>query len=92
MAEATQSEDTCQRFQSYGFDTHLVQDGHDLDALAAAYITVHRWPQFIEIKTVIGRGIPEVAGTPQVMEKVDKFLKPPKGSVCLPKPSLFLKK
>ena len=67
MAEATQSEDTCQRFQSYGFDTHLVQDGHDLDALAAAYDKARSAtsgkPQFIEIKTVIGRGIPEVAGT-----------------------------
>ena len=67
MAEATQSEDTCQRFQSYGFDTHLVQDGHDLDALAAAYDKARNAtsgkPQFIEIKTVIGRGIPEVAGT-----------------------------
>ena len=67
MAEATQSEDTCQRFQSYGFDTHLVQDGHDLVALAAAYDKARSAtsgkPQFIEIKTVIGRGIPEVAGT-----------------------------
>jgi len=67
MAEATQSEDTCQRFQSYGFDTHLVKDGHDLDALAAAYDKARGAksgkPQFIEIKTVIGRGIPEVAGT-----------------------------
>ncbi len=67
MADATQSEDTCQRFQSYGFETHYVQDGHDLDALADAYgkarSATSGKPQFIEIKTVIGRGIPEVAGT-----------------------------
>ena len=67
MADATQSEDTCQRFQSYGFETHYVQDGHDLDALAAAYdkarTSTSGKPQFIEFKTVIGRGIPEVAGT-----------------------------
>ena len=67
MADATQSENTCQRFESYGFETHLVKDGNDLEALAAAYDNARNStsgkPQFIEIKTLIGKGIPEVAGT-----------------------------
>ena len=67
MADATQSEDTCKRFESYGFETHHISDGHDLDALATAYDKASNStsgkPQFIEIKTLIGKGIPEVAGT-----------------------------
>ena len=67
MADVTQSENTCLRFEAYGFETHLVQDGNDLEALAAAYDAAQNStsgkPQFIEIKTLIGKGIPEVAGT-----------------------------
>ena len=67
MADVTQSENTCQRFEAYGFETHLVENGNDLEALAAAYDAAQNStsgkPQFIEIKTLIGKGIPEVAGT-----------------------------
>jgi transketolase len=67
MADATQSENTCQRFEAYGFETQLVKDGNDLQALASAYdkarSSTSGKPQFIEIKTLIGKGIPEVAGT-----------------------------
>ena len=34
MAEVTQSEDTAQRFEAYGFDVQTV-DGHDMQAVAA---------------------------------------------------------
>ncbi|MDE0819662.1 MAG: transketolase [Opitutales bacterium] len=67
MAEVTQSEDTCERFESYGFDTHYVEEGHDLNALLEAYEKARNntsgKPQFIEVKTIIGKGIPEVSGT-----------------------------
>ena len=67
MADATQSDDACKRFESYGFETHYIKEGNDLDALAAAYDKARNStsgkPQFIEIKTLIGKGIPEVAGT-----------------------------
>ena len=67
MADATQSEDTCKRFEAYGFDTQIVQDGHDLNALCEAYEKARDAssgkPQFIEVKTLIAKGIPEVAGT-----------------------------
>jgi transketolase len=66
MAVKTQSEDTPARFAAMGWDTVTV-DGHDLEAVAAAVEKAkaddNGKPKFIECKTQIGRGIPEVAGT-----------------------------
>lgn len=66
MADKSQSEDTAKRFAAYGWDVVTV-DGHDLSAFAEAYETARSTdngrPKLIEIKTEIGRGIPEVAGT-----------------------------
>jgi transketolase len=66
MAEATQSEDTGKRFQAYGFDVQKI-DGHDMSAFLRALKKAkgrdNGKPQMIIAKTVIGKGIPEVAGT-----------------------------
>jgi transketolase len=65
MASATQSEDTGKRFAAYGFDVQTV-DGHDMPALLAALQKAKNAagkPQFIIARTLIGKGIPEVAGT-----------------------------
>ncbi|MDQ6654687.1 MAG: transketolase [Verrucomicrobiota bacterium] len=66
MASATQSEDTGKRFEAYGFDVQTV-DGHDmtafLDALETAKKRDNGKPQMIIAHTIIGKGIPEVAGT-----------------------------
>ncbi len=66
MAVKTQSEDTPARFAAMGWDTTTI-DGHDLAAVAAAISSAkandNGKPKFIECKTEIGRGIPEVAGT-----------------------------
>jgi len=66
MADRSQSEDTARRFAAYGWDVVTV-DGHDLEAFAQAFeqakTTDNGKPKLIEIKTEIGRGIPEVAGT-----------------------------
>jgi transketolase len=65
-AKVTQSEDTGQRFKGYGFDVQEI-DGHDmqefLDALDIARNRDNGKPQFIIAHTLIGKGIPEVAGT-----------------------------
>ncbi len=65
-AEATQSEDAEARFQAYGFETITV-DGHDLVAILEAFerfkTNDNGRPKFIVAKTLIGKGIPEVAGT-----------------------------
>src|SRR4051812_27013760 len=66
MAKATQSEDTAMRFRAYGFDVQEI-DGNDMQQFIDAYeIAKHRdngKPQFIVAHTLIGKGIPEVAGT-----------------------------
>ncbi len=66
MAEATQSEDTGKRYQAYGFDVQIV-DGQDMAAFLRALRRAKRRdngkPQMIIAHTLIGKGIPEVAGT-----------------------------
>ena len=66
MAKMSQSEDTAERFRAYGFEVQTV-DGHDMEAFLAAFekakTAASGKPQFIVSRTVIGKGIPEVAGT-----------------------------
>src|SRR5881397_3127818 len=65
-AKETQSEETRNRFEAYGFDVQEI-DGEDmqqfLDALNIAKQRDDGKPQFIVAHTLIGKGIPEVAGT-----------------------------
>jgi transketolase len=66
MAIMSQSEDTAERFRAYGYDVHTV-DGNNMEAFfetfeAAKHATSGK-PQFIVSRTLIGKGIPEVAGT-----------------------------
>lgn len=66
MAEVTQSYDACKRFEAFGWDTVRI-DGHDLEAihgaLSAARANRNGRPKLIEAKTLIGKGISQVAGT-----------------------------
>ena len=66
MANVTQSEDTAKRYQAYGFDVQKI-DGHDMTAFLRALNKAKKRdngkPQMIIAKTLIGKGIPEVAGT-----------------------------
>ena len=66
MAEVTQSEDAAAYFASQNWDA-VVIDGHDLTAIAAALQKAksddNGRPKVIIAKTLIGKGIPEVAGT-----------------------------
>jgi transketolase len=65
MASASQSEDTAKRYEAYGFGVQTV-NGNDMTALLAALETAKAAvgkPQLIIAKTLIGKGIPEVAGT-----------------------------
>lgn len=66
MADVTQSYDTKARFESFGWDAVTV-DGHDLnavlEAIESAKANKNGKPKLIEAKTLIGKGIPEVAGT-----------------------------
>ena len=66
MAKETQSENAAGRFTAIGWDV-LTVDGNDMDAFVDAYDRAHAAgsgkPQLIIAKTLIGKGIPEVAGT-----------------------------
>jgi transketolase len=66
MAEVTQSEDAAAYFVSQNWDAVTI-DGHDLDAIASAIAAAksadNGRPKVIIAKTIIGKGIPEVAGT-----------------------------
>ncbi len=63
---ATQSTDFVKYFESIGFDAVQI-NGHDMAAVLAAYnaakTNLNGKPKVIIAKTVIGLGIPEVAGT-----------------------------
>jgi transketolase len=65
-AKETQSEDTGQRFKAYGFDVQEI-DGQDMQQFLNAFEVAKQRdngrPQFIIAHTLIGKGIPEVAGT-----------------------------
>jgi transketolase len=66
MAKMSQSEDTAKRFAGYGFDVQEV-DGNNMEQFLTAFekakgATSGR-PQFIVAHTLIGKSIPEVAGT-----------------------------
>jgi transketolase len=67
MADKTQSENTALRFKAMNWDVQTLTDGHDLAAILKAINKAKKAksgkPQLIIAKTVIGKGIPEVAGT-----------------------------
>jgi transketolase len=66
MAEHTQSEDVQMRFEAQGWEV-LTVDGHDMDAVTKAYRYAKESdngkPTLIVCKTIIGKGIDEIAGT-----------------------------
>jgi transketolase len=67
MAEFTQSEDVGARYEAYGWEVITLADGHDLAAIHKAIEHAKSnndgRPKLIICKTIIGKGIDEVAGT-----------------------------
>ncbi|CAH8772772.1 transketolase [Paenibacillus dendritiformis] len=64
-ADLSFSENVRQRYEAYGWQTLLVEDGNDLDALARAVAQAKQVgdkPTLIEVKTVIGYGSPNKQG------------------------------
>ena len=65
MADKSQSGDDAKRFKALGWDVQTI-DGHDLVAISKAVNKAKKAtgkPQLIIAKTIIAKGIPEVAGT-----------------------------
>ena len=60
------TDDTCKRFEAYGWNVICNVDGNDVEAVDAAIRkaqAVSDRPSFIDCKTVIGKGAPHKAGT-----------------------------
>lgn len=66
MADKTQSENTAARFKAINWDVQTI-DGNDMAAFLKAFTKAKKSksgkPQLIIARTLIGKGIPEVAGT-----------------------------
>ena len=94
MAAATQSEDTGKRYQAYGFDVQKI-DGNDMVAFLRALNKAKKRdngkPQMIIAQTVIGKGIPEVAGTAKAHgEAGAKFVDEARKNLGLPAEHYFV--
>jgi len=94
MASATQSEDTALRFKAVEWDVQTIK-GNDLAEIAQA---VHNAkaattgkPQLIIARTLIGKGIPEVAGTSKAHgEGGAKFVDADRKELGLPDERFFV--
>jgi transketolase len=94
MAKETQSEDAAKRFEAIGFDVETV-DGHEMEAFVAAFERAKKAgsgkPQLIIAKTLIGKGIPEVAGTQKAHgEAGAKFIPSARKALGLPDETFYV--
>ncbi|MEP6699320.1 MAG: transketolase [Verrucomicrobiota bacterium] len=94
MAAVTQSEDTGKRFQAYGFDVQKI-DGNDMTAFLRAFNKAKKRdngkPQMIIAHTLIGKGIPEIAGTAKAHgEAGAKFVDEARKNLGLPAEHYFV--
>lgn len=67
--DITFSEDVAARYRAYGWHVQVVEDGNDVEALVnaieAAKAETQR-PSLVDVRTVIGYGAPNLAGTSKV--------------------------
>lgn len=93
MALFTQSEDTATRFKAYGWSVQEV-DGQNMEEFCRAYDKAKSAtgsPQLIVAKTLIGKGIPEVAGTSKAHgEGGAKFADEARKGLGLPEEKFFV--
>ncbi len=65
-ASKTQSEDTAKRYEAYGWEIFHIEQGNDLaqilEVLSKAKASKSGRPKFVVARTLVGKGIPEVAG------------------------------
>lgn len=96
MAEMSQSENTAQRFQAYGYDVYEV-DGQNMEEFLAVFEKAKAAksgrPQFIVAHTLIGKGIPEVAGTNKAHGEAGvKFIDADRKALGLPDEKFYVSK
>jgi transketolase len=96
MAEMSQSENTAQRFEAYGYDVYEV-DGQNMEEFLAVFEKAKAAksgrPQFIVAHTLIGKGIPEVAGTNKAHGEAGvKFIDADRKALGLPDEKFYVSK
>jgi transketolase len=96
MAKETQSEDAAKRLEAIGFDVETL-DGQEMEVFLAAFtrakLAGSGKPQVIIAKTLIGKGIPEVAGTQKAHgEAGAKFVDAARKALGLPDEKFFVSK
>ena len=96
MAKMSQSEDTAERFRAYGYDVHTV-NGNNMEeffaTFEAAKDATSGKPQFIVSRTLIGEGIPEVAGTQKAHGEAGvKFVDADRKALGLPDQKFYVSK
>nr|AOE43253.1 transketolase [Cavenderia deminutiva] len=97
MAIETQSEDAVKRFEAVGFEVQLVTEGNNLTELSNAYERARTSksgkPKAIICKTVIAKGIPEVAGSNKGHGEAGvKFVDAARKALGLPEEKFFVSK
>jgi transketolase len=95
MANKTQSEDTAKRYEAYGWETFRIEQGNDLTeihhVLTKAKASRSKKPRFVLARTLIGKGIPEVAGTSKAHgEGGAKFVDDDRKKLGLPAEHFFV--
>jgi transketolase len=95
MAVQSQSEDTAKRMEAYGFEIFRVANGNDVKevhaVLQAARDSKSGKPRFVDVHTLIGKGIAEVAGTQKAHGEAGvKFIDEARAKLGLPKETFFV--
>jgi transketolase len=96
MAIKSQSENTAERFDAYEFQVHTV-NGNDMEAFLEVFEKARNStsgkPQFIVCRTLIGKGIPEVAGTNKAHGEAGvKFVDAARKAMGLPDEKFYVSK
>src|ERR1700756_348661 len=96
MAIKSQSENTAERFKAYEFEVHTV-NGNDMEAFLEVFEKARKStsgkPQFIVSRTLIGKGIPEVAGTNKAHGEAGvKFVDAARKALGLPDEKFYVSK
>jgi len=97
MAIETQSEDTAKRYEAYGFEVTEVKEGNNIERILQAYEhaknSTSGRPQLIILKTIIAKGITEVAGTNKGHGEAGvKFVDESRKNMGLPDEKFFVSK
>jgi transketolase len=95
MAFKSQSEDTAKRYEAYGFEVMRIEQGNDLRevhaVLSRAKASTSGRPRFVVARTLIGKGIAEVAGTQKAHGEAGvKYVEADRAKLGLPKETFFV--